>query len=131
MDPSGDVARPLSFLVVDDLADAAASTAMLLSLHGYAARVAGSGEEALRAVAADPPDVVLIDLVMPGMGGLELARQLRAMNGRRPFLVAVSGRGTDEDRQRSAAAGIDLHLVKPVDPAALIRAVEQAAGGRP
>src|SRR5437763_7624311 len=115
MDPSAEAARPLSLLVVDDLADAAASTALLLSLHGYAARVAGSGEEALRVVEADPPDVVLIDLVMPGMGGYELARQLRAKAGRRPFLVAVSGRGTDEDRQQSAASGIDLHLVKPVD----------------
>jgi CheY-like chemotaxis protein len=127
MDSAAEAARPFSLLVVDDLADAAASTALLLSLHGYAARVAGSGEEALRAVAADPPDVVLIDLLMPGMGGLELARRLRAAAGRRPFLVAVSGCGTEEDRQQTAAAGIDLHLVKPVDPAALMRAVEQAA----
>src|SRR4051812_17304764 len=104
MDPAPE-ARRLSFLVVDDLADAASSTAMLLTLHGHTARVAGTGEEALRSAAAEPPDVVLIDLVMPGMGGYELARRLRTLTGPRLLLVAVSGRGTDEDRKRSADAG--------------------------
>jgi two-component system OmpR family response regulator len=111
----------LSVLVVDDVEDTANSLATLLALKGYASRPAVSAQEALLAAAADQPDVVILDLKMPGMDGWELARRLRDQaTGKQPLLVAVSGCWTEEDRLRSADAGIDLHLVKPVEPAVLV-----------
>lgn len=112
---------PLTVLVVDDLRDAADSMGDLLTLCGYTARVTYRGEDALRLAAAAPPDVVLLDLAMPGMDGWDLARRLRdEAGGKRPLLVAVSGYGDAAARRRSADAGIDLHLVKPVDGAVLV-----------
>ena len=109
----------LSVLVVDDNADLAVSTAILLELSGYAVRVASSGEVALAAVAADPPDVAIVDIMMPGMDGFELTRRLREGFGGKLFVVIMSGCGTAEDVRRSHEAGANLHLLKPVDPAAL------------
>ena len=126
------IGRPaplLSVLVVDDHADAAASLADLTGLCGCRARVAGGGPAALVAAAADPPDVILLDLGMPGMDGWEVARRVRhAAPARQPVIVAVTGYGGDGDRHRSADAGIDLHLVKPVAPAALIHLLAQIRG---
>lgn len=111
----------LSVLVVDDYPDTARSTADLLALAGHDSRVAMGGEEALRAVAADPPDVVLLDLWMPGLDGCELARRLAArMSGKPPLVVAITGCETPADRARAAAAGVHLYLVKPVDPGVLV-----------
>jgi CheY-like chemotaxis protein len=111
----------LSVLVVDDSPDVAGSTADLLALAGHRPRVALGGEEALRLAAADPPDVVLLDLRMPGLDGCEVARRLAdRWHGRPPVLVAVTACGTTADRAQTAAAGFHLHLVKPVDPAVLI-----------
>jgi CheY-like chemotaxis protein len=110
-------------LVVDDAADAAASTAKVLQLAGFDARVARSGEEALRVIEADAPDAVLLDIGMPGMDGWELARRVAERAGpldRRPLLVAVTGYAAESDREQSEQAGIALHLVKPVDPVALV-----------
>ena len=107
----------LTVLVVDDEPDTADSTAELLALNGFAVTAAYGGKAALRAVAGDLPDVVLLDLRMPGMDGHELAGRLA---GRGPLLVAVTGCCGEEDRRMSEAAGIDLHLVKPVDPAVLV-----------
>jgi CheY-like chemotaxis protein len=108
-------------LVVDDSPDTARSTAELLTLMGYTVRVAFSGHAALRLAAAESPDVVLLDLRMPGMDGCEVARRLTADGaGKPPVIVAVTGCGTEEDRVRTAAAGFDLHLVKPVDPGVLV-----------
>lgn len=119
----------VSVLVVDDHADAAESTAELLKLLGCRTRVAGCGTDALDAVAAEPPDVILLDIGMPGMDGWEVARRVRAgVAERRPVIVAVTGRGTEEDRRRSAAAGIDLHLVKPAAPDTLVMLVARARG---
>jgi CheY-like chemotaxis protein len=125
------LARPLSVLVVDDLVDAADSLAAVLVLCGFAARVATSGRAALAAALADPPDAVVLDLAMPGMDGYELARRLRACPGeRRPLLVAVTGLTREEDRRRSAEAGIDLHFLKPVEPAALVGVLERFGQAR-
>ena len=124
----------LSVLVVEDNDDTAQSTASLLSLYGYAARVADCGDEALRLAAIDPPDVVLLDLRMPGMTGWEVAERLRTLDvGKPPLVVAISGCDRDEDRRRSTRAGIDLHLVKPVEPAVLIGLLKRfgRAVGRP
>lgn len=118
----------MTVLVVDDEADAADSLALVLELSGFAARVAADGAGALRAARADPPDAVVLDLLMPGMDGWELARRLRdEALGRRPLLIAVTGCGTEEARRRSAAAGIDLHLLKPTDPGLLVGVLERFA----
>jgi CheY-like chemotaxis protein len=71
-----------------------------------------------------PPDVVLLDLAMPGMSGYELARQLRQSCPDRLFLVCLSGYGTEADRRRSREAGFDYHLLKPADPKELHRLLE-------
>src|SRR4051812_25198843 len=114
-------ARPPSVLVVDDLADAAESLAVLLELQGFRARAVTSGADAVAACAADPPDVVFLDLRMPGTDGCEVARRLRERFGPgHPHLVAVTGCAGREDRRRAAEAGIDRYLLKPVEPAALI-----------
>jgi CheY-like chemotaxis protein len=82
---------------------------------------------------AEPPDVVLLDLALPGMDGYEVARRLRAQSReRRPLLIAVTGYGREEDRRRSVEAGIDLHLLKPVDLAqlqGLLRRVHRVIAG--
>ena len=108
-------------LVVDDVRDAADSTALLLTLHGFRLRACYDGVSALQAAATDPPDVVLTDVVMPGMDGWTLIRRLREQTvGTPPFVIVVSGLCKTEDQQKSAEAGADLHLVKPVVPAELI-----------
>lgn len=126
MTPTIESARPLSVLIVDDIADAADSLAAVLNLHGYGTRAAHSGEDALQAVAISPPDVVLLDISMPGMDGCELARRVRAVSPRkRPLLVAVTARDQVEDRSRTTEAGIDLHITKPADPAVLVGVLER------
>jgi CheY-like chemotaxis protein len=113
--------RTPSVLVVDDLDDAADSLATLLEMSGFPARAVTSGEAALAAVAADPPDVVILDLLMPGTDGWEVARRLRAGGpAGRPLLVALTGCDGREDRRRAAEAGIDVFLLKPIEPAALV-----------
>jgi CheY-like chemotaxis protein len=85
------------------------------------------GAEALERVCAFIPDIVLLDLGMPGMDGFEVCRQMRAMRlERRPTIVAMTGWGRDEDRTRTTEAGFDHHLVKPVDRAALERVLASA-----
>src|SRR6185312_16444520 len=97
------------------------STAELLTLCGHVVRVTGCGEDALRDAAARPPDVVLLDIGLPGMNGWEVARRLRDQaTGKQPLVVAVTACATEEDQWRSAGAGFDLHLVKPVEPAMLV-----------
>jgi CheY-like chemotaxis protein len=107
----------LHVLVVEDDRDSAWSLAVLLRLDGHDVAVSGDGPAALRAARDRSPDVVLLDIGLPGMDGYELARQLAGQPAeKRPLLVAVTGWGAAADRQHSAEAGIDLHLVKPVDP---------------
>jgi PAS domain S-box-containing protein len=103
-------------LVVDDSVDTAESLALLLSSSGHHARTALDGSLALAAVAAAMPDVVLMDIGLPGIDGLEVARRIRRMpDGDRVTLVAMTGYGQERDRQASMAAGFDHHLVKPAD----------------
>ncbi|HEX7378463.1 MAG TPA: response regulator [Pirellulales bacterium] len=114
------VARPRRVLVVDDQPDAAKTLAALLAHLGHEVRIAHDGSAALETAADFRPQVVLLDIGLPGMDGHEVARQLR----RRPelagaLLIALTGWGQDDDRRRSHAAGFDAHLVKPVDFAAL------------
>src|SRR5262249_48105201 len=107
-------------LVVDDNVDAAESLALLLRLEGHDVRVAHDGPAALAAVEAEPPDLVFLDIGMPGVNGYDGARRLRQQPGvERLGLVAMTGWGQEEDRRRSQEAGFDHHLVKPVEPDAL------------
>ena len=103
-------------LVVDDSRDAAESLAVLLESLGADVHTASDGPAALDELEAFRPSVMLLDIGMPGMDGLEVARRARQRaDGRDLTLIALSGWGQEEDRRRSREAGIDYHLVKPVD----------------
>jgi CheY-like chemotaxis protein len=111
-------------LVVDDNRDAADMLATALRVFGHEAVVAHDGEEALALLGDGPCDAAVLDIGLPVMDGLELARRIRKQpRVARLFLIALSGHGLDEDRERSLAAGFDLHLVKPVDLDTLQRAI--------
>jgi CheY-like chemotaxis protein len=114
------LASPLRVLVVDDNRDAADSLAILLEIGGHAVGVAHDGPAALELAQSFLPDVVLLDIGMPGMNGYEVAMRLRAIPAHHgALLVALTGWGQDEDKRRAMAAGFDHHLTKPVDSAAL------------
>ena len=115
----------LSILVVDDNSDAADSTAELLDCLGHSARAVYSGTEAERLMSEYNPDVVFLDLLMEDMDGWELARRLRPTLSSQQYLVAITGCQGDVDRQRSAEAGIDLHLIKPVSSMTLQLVLER------
>jgi signal transduction histidine kinase len=103
-------------LVVDDNQDSAESLAMLLRIYGHTVRTAYDGPAALNVAHDFSPDVVLLDIGLPGFSGMEVVRRIRSDPGFRDALVvAMTGYGQDEDRQRSQAAGFNAHLVKPVD----------------
>ena len=108
--------RGVRVLVVNDYADNVESMAMLLRLYGHEVETALGGPAALRAARANPPEVVLLDISMPGMNGYEVARQLRSMFQDRVVLIALTAHGFEEDKRRCLEAGFDRHLVKPADP---------------
>ena len=117
----------LRVLIVDDNRDSADSLAMLLDMQGHVTQAVYSGKEALDRIGPFRPDVALLDLGLPEMDGYEVARRLRAerrLDGIR--IVALTGYGQTDDRERTRAAGFDDHLVKPVDLAALERALSAA-----
>jgi two-component system CheB/CheR fusion protein len=121
----GDQRRPLRVLVVDDCPDTRHVLALLLRQWGFAAAEAKDGVTALSAAAAFRPDVVLLDLVMPGLDGLEVARRLRGEPALAAvLLVAVTGLALPGDVARCLAAGFDRHLPKPVDPRLLRRLLD-------
>jgi CheY-like chemotaxis protein len=109
-------AERLSILVVDDNRDAADSLAEVLMAQGHHARAAYGGEEALELAAQKPFDVALVDIGMPSVDGLEVARRIaHSPQGTHTLLVAVTGWGANADRERSREAGFAYHLTKPVD----------------
>jgi CheY-like chemotaxis protein len=122
----------LQVLVVEDDPDLAAGLAGWLGRCGHEARVAPDGPTALRVASSSPPDVVLLDLGLPGMDGLEVARRVHEGAGpataKAPLLIAVTGRHSDDDRRRSEEAGIDLHLTKPVDAGLLLQVLRRFQG---
>jgi signal transduction histidine kinase/CheY-like chemotaxis protein len=108
--------EPRRVLIVDDNQDAARMLARLLHADGHRVEVVYDGPAALEAARARPPDVVLLDIGLPGMDGYEVARRLREQEGpHRALLVALTGYGQEDDVRRSRAAGFDDHRVKPVD----------------
>jgi CheY-like chemotaxis protein len=111
-------------LVVDDNADAADSLAMLLQVRGEQVRVAYDGEEALAAEAEFLPDVILLDIGMPKLSGYEVAKRVRELRGPAVLIVAITGWGQEDDRQRAREAGFDHHFTKPVDYAVLLDIID-------
>ena len=111
----------LRVLIAEDESAAATALAALLRRAGFEPMVARDGLEALDLAARAFPDVALLDLGLPGLDGYQLAERLYAQRpDRRPLLVAITGRGGDLDKAYSASVGIDLHLVKPIDPDKLL-----------
>lgn len=114
---AGNAQSPRRVLVVDDNVDAAESLGMLLGLDGHAVRVLADPTRALEAAVEFAPDIVFLDLGMPGLDGYQLAELLRKEERLRSVrLVAVSGWGTSADRARTRLSGIDAHLTKPASP---------------
>jgi PAS domain S-box-containing protein len=112
--PSTKPGRGLRILVVDDNVDAAETLALLLELDGHEAQIAHDGKEAVAIALAEPPDVVLLDIGLPGMNGYEACKSMRRGGLTSTLIVATTGYGQDEDRRRSREAGFDSHQVKPV-----------------
>ncbi len=118
-------------LVADDNCDAAEALSLQLQLAGHDVRTAHDGAEALAMTESFEPDIVLLDLGMPKMDGYEVARRVRMRpQGRRVRLIALTGWGQQQDRDRTSAAGFDAHLVKPVSDVHLFRALATAVDTR-
>jgi len=124
--PAARAARDLAVLLVEDHDDLRTIFAAKLRRHFARVDEAATGPEALAALEGRP-DVVILDLGLPGFDGLEVARRLRA-SGSEARLVALTGHGAERDREASKAAGFDHHLVKPVEPEAIVQLLEE---GRP
>lgn len=124
--------RALRILVVDDNRDSVESLAMLLQFSGHETHMAHDGVEAVEAAARLRPDVILLDIGLPGLNGYQAARRIRdEQTEGGPVLVALTGWGQEEDRRRSEQAGFDAHVVKPVDFAALGKLlIDLGAGNR-
>ena len=113
-------------LVVDDNRDSADSLAMLLSVNGNDVSTAYDGVEALDSAQRWRPDVVLLDIGMPKLNGYDTCRRIRAEPwGQRLVLIALTGWGQEQDKRRTEDAGFDAHVVKPVDPSALLTLLGQ------
>jgi len=118
-------------LLVEDNDDVREALRLWLENEGHRVAVAASGPAAVEAAARVRPDLVLIDIGLPGLDGYEVARRLRADAATRgAFLAALTGYGEPEARRRAAEAGFDAHLVKPVDESKLARLLAQAAAAR-
>jgi PAS domain S-box-containing protein len=117
-------------LVVDDNRDSAESLSMLLSITGHDTTMAHDGAAAFEAAEREQPDVVLLDLGLPTLSGYEVCRRIRQQPwGREMFVIALTGWGQDEDRQKTREAGFDGHLVKPVAYDALLRLLDSLGMG--
>jgi CheY-like chemotaxis protein len=132
-DPAGTPAKPLEsarlrILVADDNADGADSLAMLLQAQGHVVLTAPDGRRAVEVAEAFGPDVILMDVAMPNLDGLEATREIRRRPwGQRIRIIALTAWGQEAERRRTRDAGMDAHLVKPVDPnslALVLRATE-------
>jgi CheY-like chemotaxis protein len=114
---------------VDDNVDSAESMAEMLRMWGHEVQLAHNGPEALGRAAQCDPEMVLLDIGLPGMDGYRVAERLRRERDSRGLvLIALTGLGQKEDRDRAFAAGFDHHLTKPVNPNALRELLERGAG---
>jgi PAS domain S-box-containing protein len=124
--------RPLRVLVVEDTLAVSELLTTLLRLWGHAVRAVSDGPAALSVARTYHPDVVLLDIGLPGMSGYDVARHLWQETGHtRPVIAAITGYGQAEDRRRAEEAGFDYHMLKPIDPNALRAMFEDAASLRP
>ena len=117
-------------LIVEDREDLVDTLTRLLTRLGHAIETAHDGPAACERALAFMPDIVLLDIGLPGMDGYEVARRLRveaSLDGL--IIVALTGYGSESDRDRSKESGIDAHLVKPVEPDALVAIIENATAG--
>jgi two-component system, OmpR family, response regulator len=116
----------MRILIVEDQPDTAQSLAILLGGSGHDVQIAADGPSALAAAQAAPPDVVLLDIGLPGtMDGWDVVRRLRQIPfPRRPQIIAVTGYDGEMDRKRSYETGVDFHFTKPADPEVLGRVLE-------
>ena len=114
--PPGEVRR---ILVVDDNVDAAGVLGELLELFGHEVRVAHDGEGAVSQVTQFRPDTVLLDIGLPDISGYEACRRIRQLECAQPLLIALTGWGEQDDKDKAAQAGFDLHWTKPVDSSRL------------
>jgi PAS domain S-box-containing protein len=124
--------QPVQVLVVDDKVDVAQTLLILLRTWGCEVRVAYDGEKALQEIRDRRPDLVLVDILLPGMNGYEVAERIRLEEkekGHRLPLAAVTGCARDEDRARAREAGFDYHMVKPVNPENLKDLVQYIRSG--
>jgi CheY-like chemotaxis protein len=108
---------PLKVLIVEDYADTANTLATILVHDGHNVQIACDGQTAIEAVKVCWPEVVLLDIAMPGCDGYQAAKLIREQRGEkpRPLFIVISGHATPADRARSEAEGIYLHFAKPVD----------------
>ena len=117
-------------LVVDDNADAAESLGMLLEARGDEVRIAYDGIEALDIEAAFHPQVVLLDIGMPRLSGYDVAKRIRAGRGGGVLLIAITGWGQEDDRDRAREAGFNHHFTKPVDFETLLGIIDRESPKR-
>ena len=128
---SAPVVSPRRILVVDDNEDATETMALLLKLSGHEVEVAADGESALEAAGKLQPEIVLLDVGLPGMHGYQVAEQLRSRpETRDSVIVALTGYGQEQDRLRAKEAGFDYHFVKPVDFSKLESLLNSLSGER-
>jgi signal transduction histidine kinase/CheY-like chemotaxis protein len=131
LEPALSAGQNLSVLIVEDNPDSADMLAELIGLTGARVAVAQDGESALEVGARAEPQLILLDIGLPGMSGYDVAREARSTPwGSRAFIAALTGWGSPDDRVRSNAAGVDLHLVKPVNPQALMKLIADLQGQR-
>src|SRR5262245_50561135 len=112
---------PIKVLVVDDDRDSVEILKILLDMNGGATHVAYDGAEAVRLAEELRPEIILLDIGLPKIDGFEACRRIRRSSwGKSMVVVALTGRGLDEDRAMSQSSGLDMHLVKPVEPDLLL-----------
>jgi CheY-like chemotaxis protein len=122
----------MQILVVDDNRDSAITCCQFLQACGHDARAAFSGPEAVILAQSFCPQVIVLDIGMPGMDGYQVARELRDLTcGQQCILIAVTGWGQERDKVRAMAAGFDHHLTKPIDPLKLESVLREAAVSLP
>ena len=126
---TGTRAGRIEILIVEDNPDAAESLKMLLETLGHHTTAVTDGAAAVELMTQAPADVMLIDIGLPDIDGYEVARRVRALptTGKQPIMIALTGYGRQEDRDRAAAAGFDRHLVKPIRLEALQRLLDACA----
>jgi CheY-like chemotaxis protein len=114
-----------SILIVEDNEDAREALRTLLELEGHRVDAAGTGPRALELAREHELDIALVDIGLPEVDGYEVARRMRALGPRCPYLIALTGYGQPDDVKRARDAGFDAHLLKPVDPDALASVLSQ------